>query len=30
MFRAELSQTAKQFSKIGGAIITVGGVEKTF
>jgi len=27
MFKAQLFQTAKQFSKIGGAIITVGGVE---
>lgn len=27
MFKAQLSQTAKEFSKIGGAIITVGGVE---
>ncbi|MFA5128747.1 MAG: GerMN domain-containing protein [Patescibacteria group bacterium] len=27
MFRAQLSQTAKQFPKVGGAIITVGGVE---
>ena len=30
MFRAQLFQTAKEFSKIGGAVITVGGVEKTF
>jgi len=30
MFKAQLSQTAKEFSKIGGAIITVGGVEKSF
>ncbi|MBI5071644.1 GerMN domain-containing protein [Candidatus Falkowbacteria bacterium] len=27
MIREQLSQTAKQFSKVGGAIITVGGVE---
>lgn len=27
MIRAELFQTAKQFPKVGGAIITVGGVE---
>lgn len=30
MFQAQLSETAKQFSQISGAIITVGGVEKTF
>ncbi|MFA5413069.1 MAG: GerMN domain-containing protein [Patescibacteria group bacterium] len=30
MFKAQLFQTAKEFSKIGGAVITVGGVEKTF
>ncbi len=30
MFRAQFFETAKQFSKVGGAIITVGGVEKNF
>ncbi len=30
LLKAQLSQTAKQFPKVGGTIITVGGMEKIF